>query len=162
MTMDGHDLLRRLEPAVRPMAAPSFGVRVDSVGVSDFESLLARARGGTIESGRAVQDAALGTPLPLEARERIGRALDLLESRGVDTAAIFYGGRLLIADVRQRTFEREVLAHEPSVPIHVDVALRVPTGDEQPPSRVQGPPHALRIPVPLPDPPDSAEQAALS
>ncbi len=147
VSIDGTALLRRLEPAVRPVGMPFIGVPVETLDSADFSALLLRAERGEIASGRTLTMTALATPLPPESLSRIAKAMDLLEARGVTRAAILYADRMLIADVPTRSFERELLAHQGPTPVAVEVALRVPTPDEDRPSRRTGPPHAFLMPT---------------
>jgi hypothetical protein len=154
VAIDGHLLLRRLEPAVRPIvpeSAPPPGwmsaLPIEPLDAASFATLLGRARAGSIESGRLPVQRSAGEELAIDAAPRIARALDMLEARGFRRAAVLYGQRLFIADVATRTLESEVLAQEGPMPLAVDAAVRVPTPEEEGPSSVPGPPNAVQVPI---------------
>lgn len=141
MTLAARELLRRLAPALRPVAgvAASHG----ALGGADFGGLLERAQRGALRSDRPLDASGLTLPLDAEAIERLGGALDFLETCGVRRAILLYGGRGLVADVPSRRFEADVAAQEPPNPIEVEVALRVATPEEPAPGesrRPLGPP----------------------
>jgi hypothetical protein len=154
VAIDGHLLLRRLEPPVRPVAPDAVGspawmsaLPVEPLDAASFATLLGRARAGSIASGRLPVQRSSGEELALDAAPRIARALDMLEARGFRRAAVLYGQRLFIADVATRTLESEVLAQDGPMPLAVDAAVRVPTPDEEGPTGVPGPPTAVQVPL---------------
>jgi hypothetical protein len=104
MTIDPRQLLRRLEPAVRPAGGSSVQPRL-SAADGDFTELLSLAKAGGVESGREpfVAD---GSTLEPATVAQIGRALDLAQSRGARRAAVVAEGRTYIADVATRRLER--------------------------------------------------------
>ncbi len=104
MTIDPRQLLRRLEPAVRPAGDSSAQARI-SAADGDFLELLSLAKSGGIESGRepVVSDGSTLEPATLA---QVGRALDLAQSRGARRAAVVAEGRTYIADVAARRLER--------------------------------------------------------
>jgi hypothetical protein len=104
MTIDPRQLLRRLEPAVRPTGNGGSKARV-SVADGGFLELLSLAHDGGVESAREpiLADGATLEPTTLA---QIGRALDLAEGRGARRAVVVAEGRTFIADVPSRTLER--------------------------------------------------------
>lgn len=104
MTIDPRQLLRRLEPAVRPAGGSSAQPRL-SAADGDFLELLSLAKSGGIESGRdpVVADGSTLEPATLA---QVARALDLAQSRGARRAAVVAEGRTYIADVATRRLER--------------------------------------------------------
>jgi hypothetical protein len=104
MTIDPRQLLRRLEPAVRPAGGSSVQPRL-SAADGDFLELLSLAKSGGIESGRdpVVADGSTLEPATLA---QVARALDLAQSRGARRAAVVAEGRTYIADVATRRLER--------------------------------------------------------
>ncbi|MBL9119780.1 MAG: hypothetical protein JNL80_07695 [Phycisphaerae bacterium] len=149
MAIDGRLLLQRLEPAVRPGESPVATGRQDPQRAIDhrsFADLLRSARAGAIASDRLPVAEGIGEELPPESMSRIGKALDMLEAEGRDRAVIVYANRTLVANVRTRTIEGELLAHEGPAPQAVDAAVRVPTPDEDRPNVIPGPPRAVLAP----------------
>lgn len=142
MKLKGADLLKRLEPAIRPVG----DVRLDGrtpLDEAEFAELLGLARRGLVASDRAIDARSLTAPLDTEALLRIGRALDLLEAAGMRTALVVYGPRPLVVDVASRTIEHELSAQESPSWWPVEAALRVVMPGEPLPSRVPGPPQGV-------------------
>jgi hypothetical protein len=104
MTIDPRQLLRRLEPAVRPAGESSVQPRL-SAADGDFLELLSLAKSGGVESGREAV-VADGSTLEPATLAQVGRALDLAQSRGARRAAVVAEGRTYIADVATRRLER--------------------------------------------------------
>lgn len=105
MTIDPRQLLRRLEPAVRPSGASSSSSRRVSVADGAFTELLELAHDGGIESAR-MPELADGATLEPETLAQVARALDLAEARGSRRAVVVAEGRPFIADVPSRRIER--------------------------------------------------------
>jgi hypothetical protein len=135
MAIAPRDLLRRLEPAVRPVEGPS-PLRLVDEDDDAFAALLASAERGGLESGRPVVAARGLASLDGEGLRRLGRALDVAESLGARSAVLLYRGQGLVASVAERRLERELAAQDPPVGIAVDLVLRVPAADEP----LDGPP----------------------
>lgn len=104
MTIDPRQLLRRLEPAVRPTGNGGASGRA-SVADGGFLELLSLAESGAMESAREpiLADGATLEPTTLA---QVGRALDLAEGRGAQRAVVVAEGRTFIAHVPSRTLER--------------------------------------------------------
>lgn len=109
MTIDPRQLLRRLEPAVRPTGASALGSSAAagraSVADGDFTELFELAKDGGIESARepVLADGATLEPSTLA---QIARALDLAQARGSRRAVVVAEGRSFLADVPTRRLER--------------------------------------------------------
>ena len=104
MTIDPRQLLRRLEPAVRPTGASVAQPRA-SVADAGFLELLSLARSGDIESAREPEmaDGAVLEPATLA---QVAKALDLAQGRGARRAVVVAEGRTFIAYVASRRLER--------------------------------------------------------
>ncbi len=142
MACSGRDLLRQLEPAVRPVDVHALAGRTP-IDEADFAELLGLARDGTLASDRPLETSRLAAPLGEEDCRRLGRAIDLLEASGARSAIIVYGPRPFVVDVATRTFERELTAQESPELVAVDAALRVARPEEPLPIRPPGPPQAV-------------------
>jgi hypothetical protein len=126
--MNSIDLLRRLEPAVRPHAPP---IAPQSPGLFDaqpFEALLAQAFAGEMRSGRAVIDHPSGLEPPLERAqlERLALAADRAEAAGARRALMMIDGRALVLDVESRAIAAELSDRSPATVLSVDAAMLVP------------------------------------
>jgi hypothetical protein len=122
MTIDPRQLLRRLEPAVRPAGESSAQPRI-SAADGDFLELLSLAKSGGVESGRepVVADGSALEPATLA---QVGRALDLAQSRGARRAAVVAEGRTYVADVASRRLER-LESRDEFIFEEVDVAIAI-------------------------------------
>ncbi|MDI9404484.1 MAG: hypothetical protein QM516_11485 [Limnohabitans sp.] len=108
MTIDPRQLLRRLEPAVRPTGASAARGRASVADATDgggFLELLSLARDGELESSRTLE-LADGATLEPATLAQIGRALDLAEARGSQRAVVVAEGRMFLAEVSARRLER--------------------------------------------------------
>ncbi|MEY3026441.1 MAG: hypothetical protein RL136_939 [Planctomycetota bacterium] len=105
MTIDPRQLLRRLEPAVRPAGVASSSAKRASVADGAFTELLDLAREGGIESAR-LPELADGASLESATLAQVARALDLAEARGSRRAVVVAEGRSFIADVPSRRLEK--------------------------------------------------------
>jgi hypothetical protein len=122
MTIDPRQLLRRLEPAVRP-AGPGASRSRASVADGGFTELLSLARDGAIESSRE-PELADGATLEPATLAQIARALDLAQGRGAQRAVVVAEGRTFIADVASRRLER-LEARDDFVFEAVDAAIAI-------------------------------------
>jgi len=140
MPVDPAQLLRRLEPAVRP---GSIGRRHDPqrpIEQQDFDQLLTMVARGNVSSGRHVRcDCALDDPLTDERLERLASAADQAEAAGSDRAVMIIDGRAMVMDVPQRVIETEISARasanndaagSATVFGEVDAAVYVPHEDD--------------------------------
>jgi hypothetical protein len=104
MSIDPRQLLRRLEPAVRP-AGPGVARARTSAADGAFVELLSLAQDGGVESARELE-LADGATLEPSTLAHVARALDLAEGRGARRAVVVAEGRTFIADVPSRRLER--------------------------------------------------------
>lgn len=125
------ELLKRLEPAVRPPGSVALP-RIRASAGFDFARLLRSAERGELRSERLPDVTAIDGPLDAEALTRLGGALDCLEATGARRAVLLYGGRGFIVEVSSRRFEIELAAQEPPIAAEVDAALRVAAPGELP------------------------------
>ncbi len=134
MTSDPLQLLKQLEPIVRPAYAGGPGPQpTRGLEHEQFDELLARARQGTIESGRTVSAGLLqaGEPLSRGQLSRLSAAADLAEASGAERAMLLMDGRGLILDVAARTLTGELSPDSEARVVRLDAAVHVPgEGDE--------------------------------
>ena len=134
MTLDSAQLLRQLEPVVRPSFTPSSAAPARP-GLADqsFDELLALASRGEIESGRQVQVTfEPNETLDDQQISRLSAAADLAEASGARRAMTLIDGRGFVLDVAQRTLTAELSAGAGSRFVHeLDAAIYVPSDDEQ-------------------------------
>ena len=134
MTIDPSQLLRQLEPAVRPgFSSPTVAPARPGFADQSFQQLLTLASRGEIESGRQVQ-------LAFEPKEslddgqlsRLSTAADRAEASGAKRAMMLIDGRGLVLDVEQRTIDAELSGGaESRFAGGIDAAVYVPSLDEQ-------------------------------
>lgn len=152
-------LLRLLEPAVRPLAAPSpTGPAPRS---ESFSALLERAARGELATGRAVTvavAAALPAPLSPEQLARIGAAADRAEAAGATAALVLVDGRGVLLDVGQRVVTAE-LASGALSSARVELAVAAATKEAVPRPALL-PPGAGPPPLAPPAPPAPRGAAA--
>ena len=112
MTLDPSQLLRQLEPAVRPsFGAPSVAPARPGLADQSFQQLLTLASRGEIESGRQVQLAfEPNQSLDDEQLARLSTAADRAEASGAKRAMMLIDGRGFLLDVEQRTLNAELSA----------------------------------------------------
>ena len=149
MTLDSAQLLRQLEPVVRPGFIPSSPAPArPSLADQSFDELLALASRGAIESGRRVQMTFEPTEtLDDQQITRLSAAADLAEASGARRAMTLIDGRGFVLDVEQRTLTAELSAGAGSRFVdELDAAIYVPGADEQD-AELLGPP-AARMPPP--------------
>ena len=169
MNVDPTQLLRQLEPAIRPghVSTPPAPGRP---GLADqsFDQLLALASSGSIESGRQVQ-LAFEPKETLDAQqiERLSTAADLAQASGARQAMMLIDGRGLMLDVEQRTVTAELSSTAQSRLVsEIDAAIYVPGPDEQetdplrpPMTRMPPPEVARQIAAAHSDPPSNTDSA---
>ena len=109
MTIDARQLLRRLEPAVRPAGPGTPEVEASSLERARFDELLARAESGEFSSGLELDTSELEEPIDDDLRERIDRIADAAEASGHGSILVIAGDRALLVDVPGRRFEGELL-----------------------------------------------------
>ncbi len=120
MTIDPRQLLRRLEPAIRPASSGKSSAARVSVADGGFDALLELARDGELQSHRTV-DARGGADLNQTELEEIAQALDQAEARGFRRALIVTHEGPFVADVATRSVERPLGAALEAI----DCAIRI-------------------------------------
>ncbi len=137
---DSIQLLRQLEPAVRPGQARTPTNRGSAaIEHQSFDQLMAQAARGEMESGRTTRLAfEPGEELDEQQIQRLSAAADRAEAAGARRALMMMDGRGFIMDVDQRTLTAE-LSFDSAINVGVDAAVFVPTGDERA-STIVGPP----------------------
>jgi pimeloyl-ACP methyl ester carboxylesterase len=134
MTVDPRQLLKRLEPPVRPGGAPAWG-RPGRAPIEGqrFDDLLTLVSRGEIDSTRPVEsrlmdDAALSD----EQLARLASAADLAQANGARRAVMFIDGRALLMDVAARNIEDELTAEPSHRLFEIDAAVLVASGEDPP------------------------------
>src|SRR6267142_1940354 len=110
MAIDSTQLLKRLNPAVRPgMAGPSNSSAHKPIEQQSFDQLLRLASRGSICSGRQIEvGCELQPPLEAGQLERLASAADQAQAEGSSKALMLVDGRALILDVASRRIEAEL------------------------------------------------------
>ena len=142
MTVDASQLLRQLEPAVRPGTAPArLGKPQATLESQSFNELLSLASKGSVHSGRQVDCSCdVNEPLESDQIDRLSAAADRAEASGAQKALMLIDGRGFIMNVAQRSIEAELsVEHQTSIFKNVDTAIYVPAEGETPQS-ILGPP----------------------
>lgn len=107
MGLDGDNLLKRLQPVVRP-CGPEFEPRGGTPsGSGDFARLIELAAVGELVSGRPVTHDR-SVVLDRSQLEQLSRACDALESAGIEQGAVLMKDRTFLIDVSQRIIQREL------------------------------------------------------
>jgi hypothetical protein len=135
MTIDPGQLLKRLEPAVRPAAAPSTG-RAASTPLErqEFDELLTLVASGSLHSDRVVTidaNAELDDELDEGQMKRLAAAADVAEASGARGAVMLIDGRGIVMDVPQRAVTGELSASSSTRLIEIDAAVYVAGDDEE-------------------------------
>lgn len=148
MVVSSVQLLKNLEPAVRPGALVAAGIKPSApLEGQSFDQLLALASKGKIASDRPVEvtfDAQ--PPLSPAQFERLSKAADQAEAAGAKQALMMIDGRNFVLDVESRTLTAELSAATPMQVVNIDTAISV-TDDDQPNFRgVIAPPSAGVLP----------------
>jgi hypothetical protein len=135
MVIDPIQLLRQLEPAVRPASAPSSG-RVGQAPLEQrsFDDLLSLVSRGAVRSGRPITIAAsalLRGELDDDQRARLASAADTAQAAGARRAVMLIDGRGLVLDVAGRVIESELGANERRALSGIDAAVYVAARDEE-------------------------------
>ncbi len=135
-------LLKLLEPAVRPSIAPPVSQKVQgSFESQSFDQLLAQAKKGSVHSGRQLEVACECQP-PLEPSqlERMADAADQAQAAGAKRALLMVDGRGFVLDVASRSIVAEATADQAKSIQKTDAVVFVPAD-------VQGLPGILKPPV---------------
>ncbi len=139
MNLDARQLLRRLEPAVRPAGTGRAGGGREPIDRAGFDDLLARAAGGEFASGRPIDQSALDSPLADGVRERLGQVADAAETAGYRSVLVVVDDRPLVLSVDDRRLEGELDAAEGDALRPIDAAVRLVVGDTDRITTVAGP-----------------------
>jgi len=133
MAVNASQLLKLLEPTVRPMgiAAPARTPRLPIEGQS-FDDLLAQASKGAMSSGRQVETGFdVEPPLDGAQLERIASAADQAEAAGARKALVLIDGRAFALDVQSRTLTMELSARSDVRVLQLDTAIAAPADAEE-------------------------------
>lgn len=125
MNLDARQLLRRLEPAVRPAGVGVAGTGRAPLDRAGFDDLLARAAGGEFASGRPVDQGSLDEPLDESFRERLAHVADAAETAGFETVLVVVEDRPLILEVGDRRLAAELGPVDGDALRPVDAAVRL-------------------------------------
>jgi len=129
VNLDARQLLRRLEPAVRPAGAGRAGTGREPLDRAGFDDLLARAASGEFASGRPIDQSALESPLTDGVRERLAHVADAAETAGYRSVLVVVDDRPLVLTVDDRRLEGELDATDGDVLRPIDAAVRIVAGD---------------------------------
>ncbi len=130
MHADPTQLLRQLEPLVRPVPHGASSPAAPLEGRS-FEELLAQAQRGEVLSGRSVTVAFESTTALNEQQlARVSAAADLAEASGAQRALMLIDGRGLVLDVASRALSGELSGGPPI--IQTDTVVYVPGESDRP------------------------------
>lgn len=109
-------LLKRLEPPVRPVATGAVTAGRPPFELMAFDEMLTLVSRGEIRSDRPVIiDGSIDMPIETSQLTRLASAADLAESEGAQRAVMLMDGRSLVMDVAARTVTRELSGHAPFV-----------------------------------------------
>ena len=151
MSLNSAQLLKQLEPAVRPALAPASGARPNAALESQsFDRLLSLASKGAIHSGRQVSvqfDAV--PPLAAAQLERLAAAADQAQAAGAKHALMLIDGRGFVLDVQTRTLTAELSNDPASRSANIDAAIFVPGADQGRLDDALGPPGSGMMPPSL-------------
>jgi len=132
MTLNAAQLLKQLEPAVRPRVAPPSGTTSHAaLETQSFEQLLSMASRGQVSSGRQIDTALeLNPPLDPAQMERLASAADQAEAAGSKRALMMIDGRSVVLDVQSRTIVAELNADTTQPITGIDAAMYVGSEDD--------------------------------
>lgn len=129
MQVDARQLLRRLDPAVRPGSVGhdrSGRAPIESRG---FDELLSLVADGSVSSGRAVRvEPQFEEPLTDEQLEALASAADRAERAGAERAVVLLESRGLLLDVPERTVRADLAEHDDDL-VQVDAVVRIGSGE---------------------------------
>lgn len=140
MNIDPRQLLRRLEPAVRPAGTVSSEGRA-SVETAGFDDLLARAADGEFASGRSIDQAGLEDPIEDRFADRLAGIADAAEVAGYERVLVIAEDRPLLLEVAERRIDGELAVDETSSTplLPIDAAVRIGDDAEATPTTATGP-----------------------
>jgi hypothetical protein len=135
MVIDPAQLLRKLEPAVRPPSAPATAAAgCAPLERQTFDELMSLVSRGTVHSGRKVTVAAgarLAESLDEGQFDRLAAAADLAEGTGAGQAVMLIDGRGLVLDVTARSVTGELGGTGGDQLIDIDAAVYVAGEDDE-------------------------------
>ena len=131
MATDPIQLLRRLEPAVRPAGAPNPGLRAATpFERRSFQELLTLVADGRVRSDRPVRlDFDPPDPPTPEQLERLAAGGDLAAAAGAEIALMLIDGRAFVMDVPGRALVGALEGGTASRLVELDAAVIVATDD---------------------------------
>lgn len=126
MNIDPRQLLRRLEPAVRPAGIVASEGRAP-IATAEFDDLLARAADGEFASGRSVDQEGLEAPIEDRFAERLAGIADAAEIAGYERVLVIAEDRPLLLEVAERRIDGELAVDDASSTplLPVDAAVRL-------------------------------------
>ena len=150
MTTNSAQLLRLLEPSVRPafgQSATTANRNATPLDQQSFAQLLDAASDGKIHSGRQIElSCELNPPLSASQMERLANAADMAEAAGARTAMMMIDGRGFVMDVKNRAITTEMNgSNTPMTP--VDLAMNVSKDGAAVSSRPLPPPGGGIVPA---------------
>lgn len=127
MPIDPAQLLKRLEPPVRPGAARgSAALPHPPIEQQNFDQLLTLVAKGDVRSDRPLELAfSPEDQITEEQMDRLASAADLAQRRGARRAVMLIDGRGLVLDVAGRRLEAELAAGEGAMIQGIDTAVYV-------------------------------------
>ncbi len=136
MTIDPVQLLRKLEPAVRPASAPA-RIREGATPFErkGFDELLALVSAGALTDGPPVRTAphvGLDEPLTPGQLDRLAAAANVAAGAGAERAVMLIDGRGLVLDVAARTITAELTDAAEHELVELDAAVYVASTDAGP------------------------------
>ena len=141
MSLHAAQLLKRLEPAIRPGSSPIPPTQPrGTIESQSFEQLLSLASQGAMPSGRQVDVAIdLNPPLDASQLERLAAAADQAEASGSTRALMLMDGRAFVVDLQSRSLVAELSASSQTSIQNVDAAIVVPGDEISTPGTMSGP-----------------------
>ncbi|MDY7109257.1 MAG: hypothetical protein SYC29_11540 [Planctomycetota bacterium] len=135
MTIDPIQLLKRLEPAVRPGSAPASAREGQApLEQRSFEDLLSLVSRGSVHSGRPITvagAASLKEELDDDQKGRLASAADTAQAAGAKRAVMLIDGRGLVLDVAGRVIETELGPGGKEALTNLDAAVYVAAREEE-------------------------------
>jgi hypothetical protein len=136
----GNDMLKALGSGVLPPGVERGAIRETNMARAGFADLLAKVRGGAIESGLEVTVAnGAGVNLSEKQLEQLAKAADLAESEGATTALVMIDGMALRMDVTGRKVLGTVDLSAGGVVTDIDSMISIPSDSQGEPSIVPPP-----------------------
>lgn len=143
-----NQLLKRLEPPVRPAYAGEGAVRpAPPIEGRSFGDLLTLVSDGSVSSGRHVTLAFTPRAEVSEAQlARLGPAADVAEAHGAGRALMLIDGRGLLLEVASRQLLAELSERDSDTILTLDAAVYVAGEDDAASGAALGPPRGTLVP----------------